>query len=687
MDARVKSVFISHSSRDKLFVNRLVSRLRENGVTDLWYDVLELGPNAELNDEITAGIRRCDVFAIVLSPASQGSPWVSYEVQEAMKHGKEVLAIVADAPDGHYDFLRNPHTNDLLRGGRRKVIDFAADFENGLNQVLLAVAPDVGRLRVASEHLRQILESDDPDEAERAMSFAALDPQTFLGPLLAQLPELRNDPRLRHRVSRAMVHLGAPALRPLLAKLLLMDLEQAEDETPPAPAVSSAAGTGQAPEPARGPAPGRLEPKELYTGSEVTDMLRLIILTGGNRGWAAQIGAQKCLIAMAEADVHMRTEIRNELSRFLEWMAGSISVDREVLEFTDDLYDALRMAIETVGLIERPSQADPFLILQFATTALWGEENSEHAKDKLVSYVVPCLASIGTRKALHYLLQLMEDEEVAGLFFARARHPNPWDECFLRFGNEAVDPLIKRLEELEADDRARPSLLRNLASITHPRALSTAVAKACSGREPLDEVEAVRVVMAAAGCGLSVICDSIADAYLAGTLFPGVSEMAARYLEEAAGLAALGASTRDRAAAVCERLRESRDAWTISYVLRSIGTLRIYSMLDFAREALDTAPSGVLRGIAAITLADLREVAAADLAGRLAHAEQEVERPYLSLALARLGDPAAIPGLVDGLKQTFRAGNWAEHDRFAEALTGLGTPEAQQASAKWHRRI
>jgi hypothetical protein len=44
MDAQVKSVFISHSSHDKVFVNRLVTRLKENGVRDIWYDVLDLGP-------------------------------------------------------------------------------------------------------------------------------------------------------------------------------------------------------------------------------------------------------------------------------------------------------------------------------------------------------------------------------------------------------------------------------------------------------------------------------------------------------------------------------------------------------------------------------------------------------------------------------------------------------------------
>src|SRR5687768_11765273 len=124
MPGETKSVFLSHSSRDKTLVNRLVARLREAGVSEVWYDVIELGPDtADLNADIRSGIAKADCFVYVLSEASQASPWVIFEIREAIEHDKMVLVLVVAGEKSHYEFLRNPFINELLRGGRRKIID------------------------------------------------------------------------------------------------------------------------------------------------------------------------------------------------------------------------------------------------------------------------------------------------------------------------------------------------------------------------------------------------------------------------------------------------------------------------------------------------------------------------------------------------------------------------------------
>jgi hypothetical protein len=79
-------VFISHAHRDKTFVNRLVSKLHQAGGPDHWYDTLEVGPaTPSIVEAVEAGIREADYFAIVLSPASVSSQWVSYEIDAARR--------------------------------------------------------------------------------------------------------------------------------------------------------------------------------------------------------------------------------------------------------------------------------------------------------------------------------------------------------------------------------------------------------------------------------------------------------------------------------------------------------------------------------------------------------------------------------------------------------------------------
>ncbi|HEY4132976.1 MAG TPA: toll/interleukin-1 receptor domain-containing protein, partial [Gemmatimonadaceae bacterium] len=378
-----KKLFISHASVDKSFVNRLVARLREDHV-DVWYDTFDVDAATEdLHERFRAGVADAEFFAIVLTPRSQASQWVSYEANIAMEQKKSILAIVADAPRGHYDFLRNPHLNDLLRGGRRVVVDFTVDFERGLDQLLLVVAPDVGRRHEVERNLRVILESDDPDAAELAMTEAGLTPEAYLPRLTKELPDLRDDAKVSYRVERAMSYLGEPAIETLFGFLLRLTELPSADIPFEIPHTSNDDGS------------------HIYKGDAFTDVLRHVILTGGNRAWAAQIGARRCLVAAASRDPLVRADIRRHLHSTLEEILQVVTVRKHDGEFTDSFFDATRLAIETIGLLETgKAETDPWVIEQFVTTKLWGDDNASTAKDKLTSYVVDCLARIGSAKAL-----------------------------------------------------------------------------------------------------------------------------------------------------------------------------------------------------------------------------------------------------------------------------------------------
>jgi hypothetical protein len=75
-------VFISHSSRDKEFVRRLIADLRASSV-DLWLDEVELKVGDSLRESIERGIKESNWLLVVLSANSVDSPWVRQELNAA----------------------------------------------------------------------------------------------------------------------------------------------------------------------------------------------------------------------------------------------------------------------------------------------------------------------------------------------------------------------------------------------------------------------------------------------------------------------------------------------------------------------------------------------------------------------------------------------------------------------------
>ena len=77
------SVFLSHSSEDKAFVQKLFDRLIESEVK-VWLDERELNIGDSLTRSIGPAINDYDFFAIVLSKHSIASEWVQRELESAI---------------------------------------------------------------------------------------------------------------------------------------------------------------------------------------------------------------------------------------------------------------------------------------------------------------------------------------------------------------------------------------------------------------------------------------------------------------------------------------------------------------------------------------------------------------------------------------------------------------------------
>lgn len=76
-------IFLSHTSADNEFVQRLASDLASAGAK-VWVDEAELDIGDSLIDKISTGINDMDYLAVVLSIASVSSEWVRREVEVAL---------------------------------------------------------------------------------------------------------------------------------------------------------------------------------------------------------------------------------------------------------------------------------------------------------------------------------------------------------------------------------------------------------------------------------------------------------------------------------------------------------------------------------------------------------------------------------------------------------------------------
>jgi hypothetical protein len=84
-----KSIFLSHSSKDKFFVRELGERLNEFDV-DVWIDEAEINIGDSLQEKIGSAIENSDYIGVVLSSNSINSEWVKRELQIALQ--KELKA-------------------------------------------------------------------------------------------------------------------------------------------------------------------------------------------------------------------------------------------------------------------------------------------------------------------------------------------------------------------------------------------------------------------------------------------------------------------------------------------------------------------------------------------------------------------------------------------------------------------
>ena len=122
-------VFVSHSHKDRAFVEWLIGVLRRHRIP-VWYSDTHIQGAQQWHDEIGRALQRCDWFILVLSPDAVDLRWVKRELLYALQQDRFEGRI---APLLHRacDYEQLSWTLPQLQ-----IIDFARSFDDGCRELL-----------------------------------------------------------------------------------------------------------------------------------------------------------------------------------------------------------------------------------------------------------------------------------------------------------------------------------------------------------------------------------------------------------------------------------------------------------------------------------------------------------------------------------------------------------------------
>lgn len=124
----MSSIFMSHTSVDKPFVEKLARDMEKYGIR-IWYDKYEIKVGESIFWKIDEGIDNCDYLGIVISKEAWESEWVRKEVASAWNKQMEMKRNII-LPI----FYRNCDIPTMLRD--IKYADFRNDYQSGLKELL-----------------------------------------------------------------------------------------------------------------------------------------------------------------------------------------------------------------------------------------------------------------------------------------------------------------------------------------------------------------------------------------------------------------------------------------------------------------------------------------------------------------------------------------------------------------------
>ena len=131
-------IFISHSSKNRAFVERLVGAIEAHGLK-VFYSKKSIKGAQQWHDEIQTALGRCSWFVVVLSPDSIKSEWVKreflYALQERRYKGRLMPVLRQSCKMSKLSFTLQSI----------QYIDFRANFDAACAQLIARLKPARGR--------------------------------------------------------------------------------------------------------------------------------------------------------------------------------------------------------------------------------------------------------------------------------------------------------------------------------------------------------------------------------------------------------------------------------------------------------------------------------------------------------------------------------------------------------------
>ena len=127
-----RKVFLSHSHKDRVFVERLAKVLGQHRVA-YWYSETQIGGGEQWHDEIGRGLAQCNWFLVVLTPASVRKTrlnWVKRELLFAYKEPRYAEKIIPVL------LKRCKYSQLSWLLDESQFVNFTRDFESGCQKLM-----------------------------------------------------------------------------------------------------------------------------------------------------------------------------------------------------------------------------------------------------------------------------------------------------------------------------------------------------------------------------------------------------------------------------------------------------------------------------------------------------------------------------------------------------------------------
>ncbi len=154
--AEGKTVFLSYSSSDALFVQNIVAMLEEMGIS-YWKAPEMIPAGSNYAREIPKAIKECKIFLLVVSKAAQASIWVEKELDSAINSRKIIVPIkIDDEPLSEvYKFYLNNVQMISFNEERTKVMKFVQEQLEGIVGVRRTTIYDEAESNNGDEYLKE----------------------------------------------------------------------------------------------------------------------------------------------------------------------------------------------------------------------------------------------------------------------------------------------------------------------------------------------------------------------------------------------------------------------------------------------------------------------------------------------------------------------------------------------------